>query len=307
MLMVVMMHLGLARGESHFIEPNLPVGAFTGIAMPMFFMVSGYLMCKKDVVWGYSGKKIWGIIRFCIFVCIPLSIALSFTSGEITILFPQCLIQKGRIAQFWYFGSMIIIYAILPYLIKVIRSKWLKMTLLGVAFFCSVVFALNILYGFEKHIIQTFRLWNWLFYFLLGAFIHQNEASVKWIKWYYIIPSLAIYILFFQIIKIGGNEYYFCSPVCMIHSTICFVGILNLNISGSSIIGQLSNCFLPIYTFHTYIEVFWCSKTPLFSYFENTLPTSTAYIIEYCIVAITCIIFSLILMRMPYMTKIFKI
>ena len=44
MLMVVMIHLGTARGDESFPKHQLPVGPFTGIAMPMFFMVSGYLM-----------------------------------------------------------------------------------------------------------------------------------------------------------------------------------------------------------------------------------------------------------------------
>ncbi len=232
---------------------------------------------------------------------------MSFSAKEVTMLFPECLIEKGRIYQFWYFGSMIIIYSILPLLIKIAKSEHFSFFLLGLGLVCTTVFVLNLFYGFEKHIIQTFRLWNWIFYFFLGAYIRLKEEKLQRIKLYYIIPSLAIYILFFQIIRIGGNEYYFCSPICMIHSAICFIALLNLHIAGSTIIGQLSKCFLPIYTFHIFIEAFWCSKTPLFKALELSMNTSIAFCLEYCIVAITCIIFSLVLMRMPYMTKIFKI
>lgn len=222
-------------------------------------------------------------------------------------LFPECLIQKGRLFQFWYFGSMIIIYMLLPYLMKLTHSPKLWLILLGGALFCSIVFALNIYHGFEKHTIQTFRLWNWFFYFLLGAYIHQNESNLRWIKWYLILPSLVIYTLFFKMVKVGGNEFYFCSLLCMIHSSIVFISILNLKISGSKVITQMSNLFLPVYTFHMFIEVYICSKTPIFRLLEQSFQTSIAFIIEYSIAVLACIIFSLCLMKIPFMDKVFKI
>ena len=307
MLMVVMMHLGLARIDESFLSPELPIGPFTGVAMPLFFMVSGYLLSTRTPSFEYSWKKIWGILRFCLVICIPLSAIMTFTSGDLVLLFPECLIQKGRIAQYWYFGSMMIIYAMLPYLLNIIQSKRLRPILIGGFILCSFIFILNISNGFEKRIIQTFRLWNWLFYFLLGAYIKLHENDFKLVKWYWVIPSLVIYIYIFKWVVIGANEYYFCSPLCMIHSTVCFVSILNLNISDSKLVAALSDCFLPVYTFHTYIEVFLCSKTPLFKAMEHSFQTETAYIIEYLIAAIVCISTSLVLMRIPYMNKIFRI
>lgn len=47
MLMVIMMHLALARRDEGFHPVELQISPFTGIAMPLFFMVSGYLMYKK--------------------------------------------------------------------------------------------------------------------------------------------------------------------------------------------------------------------------------------------------------------------
>ena len=307
MLMVVMMHLGLARSEAGFLSPELPIDPFTGVAMPMFFMVSGYLLSMRKPSFEYSRKKIWGILRFCLIICIPLSAIMTFTSGNLVLLFPECLIQEGRLYQYWYFGSMMIIYAMLPYLLNIIQSKWLRPILIGGFILCSFIFILNISNEFEKRIIQTFRLWNWLFYFILGAYIKLHEKDFKFVKWYWVIPSFIIYLLFFKWIVIGGCEFYFCSPLCMIHSTVCFVSILNLNISDSKLVAVLSDCFLPVYTFHTFIEVDLCSKTPLFKAMEHSFQTEIAYIIEYLIAAIVCISFSLVLMRIPYMDKIFRI
>ena len=260
MLMVVMLHLGLARADENFDSPNLPIGPFAGVAIPLFFMVSGYLLSTKNPCLKYNIKKIWGIIRFCLYICIPMSIVMSITSRDLQLLFPECLVQKGRLYQFWYFGSMMIVYAILPYLLFCIKHRLFKYILVGVAIFCSIVFVLNYYTGFERHTIQTFRLWNWFFYFLLGAFVRMKEKKLKWIRWYYIIPSLAVYIVFFNLMRIGANEYYFCSPLCMLHSTIIFVSILNLGISGNKILSLLANCFLPVYTFHTFIEVFFAVR-----------------------------------------------
>ena len=58
MLMVVMMHLGLARIDESFLSPELPIGPFTGVAMPLFFMVSGYWLSTRTPSFEYSWKKI---------------------------------------------------------------------------------------------------------------------------------------------------------------------------------------------------------------------------------------------------------
>lgn len=308
MLLVVMMHLGLARGEARFVSPDLPINPFTGVAIPMFFMVSGYLMSKREPSWRYSSKKIWGILRFCLVICIPLTMVLSMKAGYLKLQFPQCLIQRGYIAQFWYFGSMMIIYALLPFLLRIINSRRFGAILVGLGILCSMVFVLNVLYGFERQVIQTFRLWNWLFYFLWGAYICIHLDRFRLVKWYWIVPSLAAYILFFRWMKLGANEYYFCSPVCIVHATVVFVAILNLQIAGSKVIAELSKCFLPIYTLHTFIEVGLCTKTPIFMQLEQIIPSITlTYCIEYVVVAFICIVISLALMRLPYMDKIFKI
>ena len=257
---------------------------------------------------GYTQKGVGCLLRFCLIICIPLTIVLSVKAGYVKLQFPQCLIQRGYIAQFWYFGSMMIIYALLPFLQRVINSRWLSAILVGGATLCSVVFVLNVLYGFERQVIQTFRLWNWLFYFLWGAYISKHLDRFKLMKWYWIVPSLIAYILFFKWVKLGANEYYFCSPVCMVHSTVLFVSMLNLQIAGSKSVTELSKCFLPIYTLHTYIEVGLCTKTPLFWHLEQIIPNITlTYCIEYVVVAFVCIVISLALMRLPYMDRIFRI
>lgn len=305
MLMVIMIHLGTARSDEGFLSPELPLGSIYSVAMPLFFMVSGYLLSMRKPSFEYSRRKIWGILRFCLIICIPLSAIMTVTSGDLVLLLPECFIGKGRLYQYWYFGSMMIIYAMLPYLLNIIQSKWLRPLLIGGFILCSFIFILTISNRFEEHIIITFRLWNWLFYFFLGAYIKLHEKDFKIIKWYWIIPSLVIYILLTKWAVIGGNMY--CSPLCMIHSMVCFVSILNFNISDSKLVTALSDCFLPVYTFHLFIEVFLCSKTPLFKAMEHSFQTEIAYIIEYLIVVIVCISTSLALMRVPYMDKIFRI
>lgn len=138
MLMVVMLHLGLARVDENFDSPNLPIGPFAGVAIPLFFMVSGYLLSTKNPCWRYNIKKIWGIIRFCLYICIPMSIVMSITSRDLQLLFPECLVQKGRLYQFWYFGSMLIVYALLPYLLFCIKHRLFKYILAGGAILCSI-------------------------------------------------------------------------------------------------------------------------------------------------------------------------
>jgi len=309
MLLVVMMHLQLAKYEAG-LDTSMPyfIGPFTGIAIPLFFMVSGYLLCSKKAAFNYSIHKVYGIIKFCFIICMSFSAIMIIKNGSGDYLFfPKCFIQEGWFFQYWYLGAMIIIYMILPILKHIIDSHYFNYYIILFVFICFCVFILNVLYSFEKTIIQTFRLYNWIMYFLLGAFIKRNQERLGGVKCLYIIPSLLMYIIFFKYMDKKNNEYYFCSPMCIIHSSIVFISIINIKLYDIKIIDSLSTSFLPVYSFHIFISLGLCKYLPLFKILEDSIYMPLAYCIEYSITVFICLAFSYMLMRLNIARKIFAI
>lgn len=64
---------GVMALHSTIDETNTTVGfilsRIAGISVPLFFMVSGYLLSQKEITWEYSLHKIKGILRFCFTMC----------------------------------------------------------------------------------------------------------------------------------------------------------------------------------------------------------------------------------------------
>lgn len=63
----------------------------------------------------------------------------------------KSVLQKGEMGHFWYFG--------------------------GTNYY--VYFTSFIAYPLQTDVIQTFRVWTWLFYFLLGSFIEEITSQLK--------------------------------------------------------------------------------------------------------------------------------
>lgn len=164
--------------------PGFLLSRTFGLSMPLFFMVSGYLMQGRCVDWRYSVQKIWGIIRFTFIICFSYWIVHSFRHGADMILFVKIwlgsFIQRGPFGIFWYFGSMILLYLLLPYYNKKEMSTVLFYPktiafLLGVVF-CT--FMADYIFDIEKtYVPQTFRLWYWLLYFTFGQLLRRQNRG----------------------------------------------------------------------------------------------------------------------------------
>lgn len=203
---------------------------------------------------------------------------------------------------------MIIIYALLPALLKIAKRKDLGRILLVWSLLLLIIFFLNVMYKFEKtYVIQTFRLWNHLFYFLLGAYIAKNINTFKWIRWWHIIITMSAFFISGKYLNAGGNEYHFCSPLCILYAMTTFCACLNLKIKETKIISMLSQCFLPMYALH----MLFLSKIfdwGLMIYVESAVSFAPlAFSIEYLFVSVIMTLICLAIMRIPCMDIIFKI
>lgn len=97
----------------------------------------------------------------------------------------KSLVQKGYCWQFWYLGALLLIYLSLPILCN-IPKKYNKAICMVLFVICMNMEIISIILGWpiQSKIIQTFRIWTWLFYFFLGGLIRldQNGFEYKWTK-----------------------------------------------------------------------------------------------------------------------------
>ena len=124
-----------------------------------------------------------------------------FAKGEtyITLLSPvketikNMFLQQGSFAVFWFFGSLTMIYLMMPFVQKYILVNRRRLFIL-VGCLLTVQLAINIINfycGFTEHtlleqrIYQPFRLYNHLCYFLLGGLLNYELKVPKFInnKW----------------------------------------------------------------------------------------------------------------------------
>lgn len=175
----------------HTVDENLGIinrviVLLSTMAIPLFFVVNGYLMFKKEnITYSYVFQKIRKILIVCFaWECLhALAYFLyyherrNFISSFILDFF-----QKGLFFHFWFFGVLILINLLLPLLRKLERKNVPKYVLLTMLFgligmgieVVSLIMKEQIL----LNVIQTFRMWTWLFYFLIGGLISVKRDSI---------------------------------------------------------------------------------------------------------------------------------
>ena len=306
MFMVLMLHIGLLK------PPNTTFYRCTHgvacIAIPLFFMVSGYLLSNKIPDFNYSIKKISRILLF-IFKTTTLFIIIEyvFFNGNLLLLlrsYYNWFNQHGIMWHYWYFASMIFIYVSLPLLLKIIHSKYLGLSLIILVVISLCFFILDLFYDFEReNIRQTYRIWYWLMFFFLGAYINLNQSKFKIINWKFAFCACFIYTLFqvSMVSYITANEFFFGSIFCMLYAITVFVACLNKKIKNNTVIHELSSLFLPVYAIHPYIISKLLYLVPYLNF-----SSIINYFTLLSLVVVINISIAFILMRIPYVKDIFK-
>ena len=147
-------------------------------SMPLFFMVNGNLILRKDeFTLAYYKKKMLQIIRvLCIWGAITA--VYKFVVGHLSVLNALKEGAKGFLAytdvvNLWFFYSFILIYTILLFLFPWVKKHIWKITF-GLLVLCvltdmgSIISIANGGFFVQAIITQRLRVWTWLFYFCLG-------------------------------------------------------------------------------------------------------------------------------------------
>ncbi|MCD7777443.1 MAG: acyltransferase, partial [Clostridiales bacterium] len=180
-----------------------------GFAVPVFFVSGGaFLMNRKTVSLRYIIKKIitvlkvvviWNIIITGVYLAsdIILHTGYEFTLLTIPKKIIKCLVQKGTLWHFWYFGALIILYIMLPILHR-LKERHRKLLAVAMIVIALVIQLFSLIKGepLQKNVIQTFRLWTWLLYFIGGGLVYSYVKNKKGDFPSHISILLTIIILF---------------------------------------------------------------------------------------------------------------
>jgi surface polysaccharide O-acyltransferase-like enzyme len=296
------------------------------IAVPIFFMVNGYLLLnKKNLNYKYIIKKIsnillvifaWNIIIFLGDMVIKKKISNPFY------LSLENLMQKDYFWQFWFFGALIIIYIFLPIIYRYFNSNY-KNALLITSIFIIISFGIDLLSlirsikGFsiiQINVIQTFRIWTWFSYYLLGGLIGKTEIKSFILKKINFKVNLILVIIMTVIVNIyeytvSINVYHNPYAEFFYDNIFVFIWIISLfaliyrqdfsKNKYKSIIEFISNNSMGVYILHvTTIRV-------ITHFYEFNKPISNICLIF--IVFISTLIVSAIIAKLPVINKLVKL
>lgn len=284
-------------------------------SIPLFFMVNGYLLLgKREITSHYILQKVkWILITVSSWNIIVWLFKRDFTVNPIKKIVGS-LIQKGYFFQFWFFGALILIYLCLPILSKFLNSKRRYLYILALLIVIGFIVELaNIFFQMplQTHVMQTFRLWTWFFYYILGGYIAQfnvDNLKYRFKNWMKIVSMLLVLIspiiLFFLAKNTYHNlfaEYFYDILFVKFTSLGIFLMVLtlSLNENGSKWIVSLSNQTMGVFVIHTYVMKIW-EKLIAFSF-------TGAYLwFAIFTLSISFIVIG-ILMRIPYLNRIVKL
>ena len=239
-------------------------------AIPLFFMLNGYfLLNKKKLPYSYVFNKIRGILTI-VFVWNMLIwvIKRDFNVNPLMKIIGS-LIQKGYAYQFWFFGSLIIIYLTLPIVKKVLEKDYSYFVILLILIVIGIVIEMINTFIFHKplqqYVPQTFRLWTWFFYYILGGYLGKiNIQEIKLTKLIkisfsiiFIISPILLFYLAKNVYHDAPAEYFYDSMIVKIVSIGLFILFLkiekNIVLKNNELIVKLSSLTMGVYIVHTYV------------------------------------------------------
>lgn len=287
-------------------------------AIPLFFMVNGYLMIGKENTGDlrYLSKKIFKIVSIIVFWNIPiyfLKVCLNKNVKNIFLELFGCLFQKGIFFHFWFLGALILLYCLLPLIDYIYKHKSYD-KIVGVIVIINILIDFVFIlmnfkyeYIFREHIIQTFRLWQWILYYMLGGYIkHKTEKleNINLKKLIFItIICIAITVIAECIFSkaLYGNMYaesFYSNLLVVLGSILIFVLLSRINIS-NSIITKISNFTMGIYIVHVLVlNVI----TKLITFNNNYF-----CLIKMCLVFMLSLLISFLLSKIPVIKEFIKL
>lgn len=289
--LVIVLHTITIGVSNNNYESGVFIYYFGTFAIPIFFMVNGYLQLSRQRDYKYAMKK---IIRILLIVLIwnllyfILETIITKKNDNFFELFYNSLIQKGYFSQFWFLGSLIIIYLVLPVLQRVFRNtnsnkyKILTYSLISISIVADIINIMlyrNCNICMKEFTIQTFNIWIWMTYFCLGGFIYNTNIFDKMKKSIHciIVLFMICLCLIYECLlanSLYGNmfaENFYNSPIIMITGIILFTFIKKLNFKREKLITTLGSLTMGVYIIHSTVIMGICKFYKFSNNYESIL------------------------------------
>ena len=249
---------------------SMTLNYFGKIAVPIFFMLSGYFLLNvnKMITYKYLMKKIINIIiayLFWLFIYFIWKHQLYILSNiQLSVSFFKVLLQELITAQphFWFINSLLGLYLLLPIYRKIVAKPKLTKYYIAVFFIIffiirplSFLYPIGLIYDFINSIGFS-KLFGFSIYFIVGGIIKKTRF-IKYTKLLSFMGASSILfmiisnIIYSYIYSIKGQ--FLCDymqPFAFVGALAVFVYFLNLNILNykiKKIVAYFSNLTMGIY------------------------------------------------------------
>lgn len=287
------------------------------VCIPLFFMVAGFLsLGREGNSMRYAIKRIVGIIKFCATIgaigCLwdVIRYGAPFSFVKLAVCCFEPMFGLGRFSIFWFFGALIVVYALYPAVNTLFihhkhRVQYLVIILLVIQ---QIVFLGILCYppypDINSYPFLDYDVWNWMLCFCIGGIIKTGSLP-QWITRKYVLVLFLILIIPFQwllfpIVNSFNVGYFYSSLPVDILATAIFAGCMRLDLREAAPFMKLvPGIFLPVYFIHLPIIVRLRTSFPDFGVF-----TPTIFWLACCAVILPV---AYIMARTPVVNRIFKI
>lgn len=271
-------------------------------SIPLFFLINGFfLLNRKELPYSYIFKKIAGIL-FIVMCWSVMYWLVSFNFHDnILRKIVGSLLQKGYFYQFWFFGSLLIIYPTLPYLKKLLQNIKVHITvMIFLLVIGSTIQLLNFILPtvpIQKFIPQTLRLWTWYSYYIMGGLIGRTEVvqfvtklqtpKIKYLTATLVFLSPFIFFWICQnIFELKYAEYFYDSIFVKLLTVLIFISIYKIQLSTflQKWVPFLSAGIMGIFIVHTHVIRLLLKFMDLSKPLVNTLGIILVFILSFCVV-----------------------
>jgi surface polysaccharide O-acyltransferase-like enzyme len=248
------------------------------ISVLLFFIVNGYLLFGRTANdrW-YSFRKIWRILLLTFLVTCGFNVCWMFyahTSYQNPFVdtFFTLFCQRPFMVHFWFFGALIILYIVFPFLDYLFR----KHTKVFTALFCAIVLIqqsieiINIVtayhndgWMFQWNMSQVKKPEVYLCYFMMGGIVKLYASKIKRFATPKIILSLLAIVVLYEFILTNFlySVYYFdvfYDNLFVI--TLCaliFTALADLKkVPCQRFVTLIASVLMPVYIIHPFVADF---------------------------------------------------
>lgn len=286
-------------------------------SIPLFFLINGFfLLNRKELPFSYIFKKMGGIL--VVVICWSVMywlVSFNFHDNILRKIIGS-LLQRGYFYQFWFFGSLLIMYPTLPFLKKILQNiKIHFVVMLLLLIIGSTVQLLNFFLPevpIQKFIPQTLRLWTWYSYYILGGLMGRPEVvpfitklqtpKIKYLTATLVFLSPFIFFWICQnIFELKYAEYFYDSIFVKLLTVLIFISIYNIKVPTllQKWISFLSTGIMGIFIVHTHVIRLLLKFIDLSNPLANTIGIILVFSLSFMVV--------FILSKIPVVKKLTEI